>query len=717
MKDFRNRDRDYRDREHREKERDREFRDRDRDLRERDRDRERDLRDRDRDRDLRERDRDRDRDRDLRDRDRDRDYLRDRDRDRYEQNDNKNESDEGGEDSYSYFEENEEFDKNKDFNKQKALKKKFEKNEEERVRPSSVILLRGIHPNNSVETITDHLKVYGPLEKIKFVKDRVTGEQKGIAFAEFVLLEDAVAFREAYAKNNYKALIDGALLQIEYSKQAAKKNAKQPKPGTEFRDWLCPLCQKSNFARRIECYSCHAPKPENPEFCTVVIEEKEVPSPVLVLRGLDVHTTEDTIRRIFAVYGTLRDIRLIKDRGAQTSRGFCFVEYYTNEEATLALKRCGHLMLDGRQIKISYAKQPTPNQNQIANANAALEQARWFSQVRQPNEQDTGGYIYDNNTGLYFDPNTQYYYDPKTQQYLYYDANTKAYVPFQQGAYETQNQSIYQENIAIDTTKTNEKKQQLNDKQIEDIKKNDSNSEANNTQNLENKSVQVTLEPTISTINIQPSKMNAFNNVKPAPNPVAKKKDMVKAPVKFSVNKKITIELNRWNQVSQELNNPEQSKEPQPIEIMPILSISTAQSNNIISDLTTNVNNPVISSTIGTSTVLTDQTISTKSSETVQQSTNVIEQKLSANICLLCKRQFDSAEKLAKHVELSDLHKKNLEIAKLKQQQAQKDNSLVGGNNNSGSSGNSGLGSGKHGWDFDVWIIYGMNLQFFRFGD
>eukprot|EP01100_Stratorugosa_tubuloviscum_P014130 TRINITY_DN739_c0_g1_i1.p1 TRINITY_DN739_c0_g1~~TRINITY_DN739_c0_g1_i1.p1 ORF type:complete len:492 (-),score=201.97 TRINITY_DN739_c0_g1_i1:50-1525(-) len=358
-------------------------------------------------------------------------------------------------------------------------------------------------------------------------------------------------------------------------------------------------------------------------------------------------------------------------------------------------------MLDGRQIKISYAKQPTPNQNQIANANAALEQARWFSQVRQPNEQDTGGYIYDNNTGLYFDPNTQYYYDPKTQQYLYYDANTKAYVPFQQGAYETQNQSIYQENIAIDTTKTNEKKQQLNDKQIEDIKKNDSNSEANNTQNLENKSVQVTLEPTISTINIQPSKMNAFNNVKPAPNPVAKKKDMVKAPVKFSVNKKITIELNRWNQVSQELNNPEQSKEPQPIEIMPILSISTAQSNNIISDLTTNVNNPVISSTIGTSTVLTDQTISTKSSETVQQSTNVIEQKLSANICLLCKRQFDSAEKLAKHVELSDLHKKNLEIAKLKQQQAQKDNSLVGGNNNSGSSGNSGLGSGKHGWDFD----------------
>lgn len=43
------------------------------------------------------------------------------------------------------------------------------------------------------------------------------------------------------------------------------------------------------------------------------------------------------------------------------------------------------------------------------------------------------------------------------------------------------------------------------------------------------------------------------------------------------------------------------------------------------------------------------------------------------NICLLCKRQFNSAETLRKHVEMSQLHKTNLELAQAKQEEKNKE--------------------------------------------
>jgi len=43
------------------------------------------------------------------------------------------------------------------------------------------------------------------------------------------------------------------------------------------------------------------------------------------------------------------------------------------------------------------------------------------------------------------------------------------------------------------------------------------------------------------------------------------------------------------------------------------------------------------------------------------------------NVCLLCKRKFPNELALQKHIELSDLHRDNLEIAKLKQIQRKKD--------------------------------------------
>lgn len=42
---------------------------------------------------------------------------------------------------------------------------------------------------------------------------------------------------------------------------------------------------------------------------------------------------------------------------------------------------------------------------------------------------ESSGYYYDPQTGLYYDPNTHYYYNSQTQQYLYWDSEKQTYVP------------------------------------------------------------------------------------------------------------------------------------------------------------------------------------------------------------------------------------------------------------------------------------------------
>ncbi|XP_055077633.1 RNA-binding protein 5 isoform X2 [Periophthalmus magnuspinnatus] len=42
---------------------------------------------------------------------------------------------------------------------------------------------------------------------------------------------------------------------------------------------------------------------------------------------------------------------------------------------------------------------------------------------------ESSGYFYDPQSGLYYDPNTHYYYNPQTQQYVYWDSDKQTYVP------------------------------------------------------------------------------------------------------------------------------------------------------------------------------------------------------------------------------------------------------------------------------------------------
>ena len=54
-------------------------------------------------------------------------------------------------------------------------------------------------------------------------------------------------------------------------------------------------------------------------------------------------------------FGRVREIRLIRDRITQESRGFAFVDFFTLAEAQACLAHRDHLV-DGRVPRLSYAR-------------------------------------------------------------------------------------------------------------------------------------------------------------------------------------------------------------------------------------------------------------------------------------------------------------------------------------------------------------------------
>ncbi|CAL8338209.1 unnamed protein product [Merluccius merluccius] len=54
----------------------------------------------------------------------------------------------------------------------------------------------------------------------------------------------------------------------------------------------------------------------------------------------------------------------------------------------------------------------------------------------------TSGFYYDPETTLYYDPGSRYFYNAQTQEYLYWDANTKTYIPVPGGASSTETKSV-----------------------------------------------------------------------------------------------------------------------------------------------------------------------------------------------------------------------------------------------------------------------------------
>ncbi|KAF2857501.1 RNA-binding domain-containing protein [Piedraia hortae CBS 480.64] len=83
----------------------------------------------------------------------------------------------------------------------------------------------------------------------------------------------------------------------------------------------------------------------------VDLEEKLRGATTLYVGNLSFYTTEEQISTLFSKAGELKRLVMGLDRFSKTPCGFCFVEYYTHQDALDCLKYIGGTKLDERIIR------------------------------------------------------------------------------------------------------------------------------------------------------------------------------------------------------------------------------------------------------------------------------------------------------------------------------------------------------------------------------
>uniref|UniRef100_A0A672Y909 RNA binding motif protein 5 n=1 Tax=Sphaeramia orbicularis TaxID=375764 RepID=A0A672Y909_9TELE len=375
---------------------------------------------------------------------------------------------------------------------------------------SKTIMLWGLSPHiteDDIRVAIDQLEGPQPVD-VRLMKKK-TGISRGFAFVDFYHLQDATRWMET---NQKRLIIQGKTVDMHYSH-----------PRNKYEDWLCNTCGLYNFRRRLKCFRCGASK-------LLFSHIKFCPFTAIILRNIAPMTTVEAIITALAPYANLssNNIRLIKDKQTGQNRGFAFVQLSSPLEASQLLTILQGLQpplkLDGKTIGVDYAKSARkdlllPDGNRVSAfsvASTAIAAAQWsstqvgpfalstlllhlmfhckcnwlifyysLSQPQQSSEGDyqtfyqqagvstsqgngilggiysdtihctisyektktnsfvikfvpdtstyqydeSSGYYYDPQTGLYYDPNTHYYYNSQTQQYLYWDSEKQTYVP------------------------------------------------------------------------------------------------------------------------------------------------------------------------------------------------------------------------------------------------------------------------------------------------
>lgn len=77
----------------------------------------------------------------------------------------------------------------------------------------------------------------------------------------------------------------------------------------------------------------------------------------LYVGNLSWDSTEDSIRSAFEGSGSVTDVYIVTDRETGRSRGFCFVEMGSDQEAQAAIEAMDGAELDGRNLRVNEAQE------------------------------------------------------------------------------------------------------------------------------------------------------------------------------------------------------------------------------------------------------------------------------------------------------------------------------------------------------------------------
>ncbi|XP_050713012.1 transformer-2 protein homolog alpha-like isoform X8 [Eriocheir sinensis] len=85
------------------------------------------------------------------------------------------------------------------------------------------------------------------------------------------------------------------------------------------------------------------------------------PSKCLGVFGLSVYTTERQLHSIFDKFGPLEKVQVVLDSKTGKSRGFAFVYFESQKDASDAKDECTGMEIDGRRIRVDYSITKRPH--------------------------------------------------------------------------------------------------------------------------------------------------------------------------------------------------------------------------------------------------------------------------------------------------------------------------------------------------------------------
>ena len=77
----------------------------------------------------------------------------------------------------------------------------------------------------------------------------------------------------------------------------------------------------------------------------------------IYVSNLSFHTTDDSLRTLFAKFGEVTSAKVIMDKVSNRSRGFGFVEMSSTEEGQEAMTALNNKEVEGRALSVSLAKE------------------------------------------------------------------------------------------------------------------------------------------------------------------------------------------------------------------------------------------------------------------------------------------------------------------------------------------------------------------------
>ena len=75
--------------------------------------------------------------------------------------------------------------------------------------------------------------------------------------------------------------------------------------------------------------------------------------------NLDFNTSEEAVRELFAAYGRVDRVTIVRDRDTDQPRGFGFVEMASNEDGDKAITALNGSSVGGRTINVNEARPKT----------------------------------------------------------------------------------------------------------------------------------------------------------------------------------------------------------------------------------------------------------------------------------------------------------------------------------------------------------------------